>query len=113
MRDWLHPDAKVVCVHHNYSLTLHYRKWFGIIRDDRPILHNLNEGEVYTIKAVVTVTDKTGKEHLQVYLEEAQHFGFDWPFPAVLFRPLQKRKTSIEVFERLLNTAPEKPLVEA
>jgi len=107
MRDWLYPGAKVVCVYDLSSAA-------------RPGVKCPAVGGVYTIRDAFTESRFNGGGEVFVRLgeiintpDETAIGPYEPAFHCEVFRPLQKRKTSIEVFERLLNTAPEKPLVEA
>lgn len=102
--EW-HVGMKVVCVNDRYKCVLIYRRWFGWRKSERIILHNLNRGDVYTVTGMDKIVLKDGRDHVGVFLAEAQHFDTGGPslsFPAQLFRPVQTRKTDISVFTKLL-----------
>src|SRR5690606_1506648 len=101
MRDWLYPGAKVVCIQ-------------GAPESATGGPAPQTNG-IYTVRAVLTglpLWDQILLEEFrndELFHPDGREIGWD----ARRFRPLQKRKTSIEVFKRLLNTTPSKPLVEA
>lgn len=96
---------EVICIDDGNYVRYRRGGWFERWRKwDRPS-HNLNKGCKYTITGIKTLTCyETKTEYTCLMLAEAWHlFGMRWmPFPAFQFRPIAKRKTSIEVFTKLL-----------
>lgn len=105
--DW-HVGMKVVCVNDNYRVSLVTRRWFGLMKRDIRILHNLNKGDTYTITGMVKLQADGGIELVAIFVDGARHFGLpvEWPFPATLFRKIETRKTDISIFTALLTPAP-------
>ena len=81
----------------------------------------LKKGEVYTVRwaGVYSHPYRLQEDHYCVKLEEIlRKFDdpayYDLPFAALRFRPIVERKTSIEVFEKLLSpTSPRKVTEDA
>lgn len=109
-RDW-HVGMEVVCVVDAAKLSSCLSKFRGA--------HFPQIGGVYHIRKIEALIDR-----IIVYLREIDnshvigcdtsigtHFYDEPGFNAKYFRPVEKRKTSIEVFKKLLNTKSEKELV--
>lgn len=98
MREWLYPGAKVVCVD--------ARARFSWAPGEA-----LVEGKVYTVRD--THIDDENMVVLRLFEVERSRIAKDmWKderlgYGAFRFRPLTKRKTSIAIFERMLNSTPE------
>ncbi len=82
--------------------------------DDRPGLltgkRELRRGEIYTITGFDTEDKRL--EHPGLYLAETpEKFHPNWRFPVgwapERFRPVVERKTSIEIFQRMLSPTKE------
>jgi hypothetical protein len=96
-----HVGQQVVCVDDDYT---NHPAW--VVVPNRPV-----RGSVYTIREVCEVTYETGPD-IGLRLIEVVNAPICWrdgvaehAFHRQRFRPL--RKTSIEVFERMLIKAPE------
>jgi hypothetical protein len=77
---------------------------------------SLREGEDYLITEIFKgkyFSPEIGGVHSAISVAEAEPNPGSFAFAASRFRPLQSRPTSIEVFTKLLNTAPAEVLEEA
>jgi hypothetical protein len=76
-------------------------------------LHKPVVDEVYTIRAMRLSRDLPSLGYLSCLLNEISnpinpHSGQEFGFLCSRFRPVVERKTSIEIFQKMLNPSPEK-----
>lgn len=96
---------KAVCVDDGWRVYWKRRGWFERFRSFKALAHSLTKNEVYTVTGVTQIMCNTsGRVHEAIFVAEGRHlFGHgSIPFPAFQFRPLVERKTSIEIFTRML-----------
>lgn len=102
-RYW-HDGMKVVCIDARaLDKYAPRRDRFVSTSDD---MSGLEEGRIYTVRSVCDFYGIVGVR-LHEILRPRSRFGIEVPFAAARFRPVQKRKTSIEVFLRMLKPVKE------
>jgi len=84
--------------------------WFDLDGTEYPSANAPKKNHVYTIKGLLIADIPPVIGHLYLELD-----GFDMQWFSQWFRPLETRKTSIDVFNQILVKAPKpaKPTVDA
>jgi len=96
---------KVVCIDDTWRVSWKKPGWFACFRSFKPLAHSLTQHKIYTVTGMSQIRcDISGAVFACIFVAEGRHlFGHgNIPFPAFQFRPLIERKTSIEIFTRML-----------
>ncbi len=105
---------RVVCVNDDGYMYVARPKWL-FWSEEKNFRHNLERGREYSISWTGVVTFREDGPILCVAVSGGQWIGAEFgpdrcqhphPFPAHWFRPLVTRKTSIEVFDKILKGEP-------